>query len=779
MIKNLPSSLKKAIGESPLIIGVGPTAWPRMLSSFYFPKFKTISYYDTQDNDLIEKQGVEVFSIKKNDPYIELSPVTPGNILELPITKKYLDSQKEPFVLLVYKSFGKLEKIVKKNGWKFLGNKKDIIDTYENKRIFKETLREIGIEPIPGENLLIDDLTKEKFVEFQKKLGQKKLVLQLAEITYGGGSGTLFIDNPDKISAFHKRVKELRDTLGSKKEIKTVNVAPFIEGTTTSIACCTTKFGVLTGSIQNQIVDIADVGAVLSDRSGNFAGHDWAFKHYPEECQIQAVRIAERFGDFLYKKGFKGIFGLDLIVDKKQKVWPVECNPRETDAFPLICMLQMENGSVPMQVIHNLEHLGIDYKLDFDELNKSYKIKYNASQILLYNKSENSAIDREVFKAGVYCVRNGKLVYLRSGFMLSDLKDENEFLFTEDISKKAGKTFKPHERIFRLIKRGGVLETQDSLKSSVREVVGLVYKKIELMDVENGMVTTNGFREYFSNRLVDLKNVDFESIEILNIISDTGKGIRRPVKVAWRKKITDEPILDQIPSKRARKQIKTDIKKLGVLEIKMKIIEDLDEKTFLDWLEIYKKIISEKRHGHVAIDESWLEKKKNLNKKVAGTFIYKDDVLVGGQLLTEVKGILGVGFSASKRLEGLAGSLTLLMDYGFLEYAQKKGYKEVSFGQDTNLYGKALSTGLISYKLKLGFLPQPANKTYWVSSYFINISKFKEPIMFFGGESSKLELIIITDKKEDLDLNMYSFLDSDLIKVYGSSGLQSQHNKLI
>lgn len=750
MIK-VPEGVENEIKKTPLIIGVGPTAWPRMLSSFYFPKFKTISYYDTQDNDFIEEKGVEVFSVKKNDPYIELSPVTPGNILELPLVKKYLDGQKEPFVLLVYKSFGKLEEICKKNGWQFLGNKKVIIDTYENKRIFKETLKEIGIEAIPGENLQIDNLTKEKFKEFQKKLGQKRLVLQLAEVTYGGGSGTLFIDSAEDIPNFRKRVKELREALGTKKELKSVNVAPYIEGTSTSIACCTTKFGVLTGTIQNQIVDIAEVGAVLKNRSGNFAGHDWAYKHYPENCQIQAQKIAERFGDFLYKKGFKGIFGLDLIVDKNEKVWPVECNPRETDAFPLICMLQMENGSIPMQVFHNLEHLNANYSIDFDEINKSYKKKYDAGQILLYNPIEESVIQRSVFKAGIYKIENNDMVYLRKGFMLSDLKNENEFLFTEDISKESGKTFKPHERFFRLIKRGGILEGEHTLKVDVRQAVELVYKELNILPVENGITESNDIKTLFANRLVDANKIlKTTKADILNIVSRTKEGFRRPLKIAWRKTLTDNPIIEQIDSKRAQKQIISDTSKLTKLGIAIKIIEELDVKTFSEWLELYKKIISAKEKGHIGIDEKYLEKKREAGKQVKGIFAYQEGKMVGGELFSEVKGVLGIGYGIGERFEELNGGLTLLMDFEFIKYAQKHGYKEVSFGQDTNLYGTDLSTGLITYKSKLGFTPRVANKTYFVSTHFPNFGKLSDPIMFFAEDTNnKLKLIVIHNKEID------------------------------
>ena len=380
-LKSLPHGLTQAVGKCPLIIGIGPTAWPRLIPSFYFPKYKILSYHNCFVNEVIKEFGVEVFSLKAFQPELEISPVTPGQILSTKLAQNFLASQKEPFVFLVYKSSNKLEELCDKNNWQFIGNKKAVRDIYEDKRVFKEILPKIGIQPIPGENMRIEELTSEKFVYYQKKFGQKKLVLQLAEMTYGGGCGTLFLDTPEKLKFFNQRVVEARKELeGKKKKIETVNVAPYIIGISASITACATKFGILTGPIQTQIIDVEEVGAKKANLSGNFAGHDWSFRHYSEEINKQAANITERLGQYMYKNGYKGIFGIDLIIDEGvNKVWPVECNPRETDAFPMISLLQLEQDAIPLDVFHNLEFLGMDYQIDIDQINKSYKKTYDGS----------------------------------------------------------------------------------------------------------------------------------------------------------------------------------------------------------------------------------------------------------------------------------------------------------------------------------------------------------------------------------------------------------------
>ena len=94
-------------------------------------------------------------------------------------------------------------------------------------------------------------------------------------------------------------------------------------------------------------------------------------------------------------------------------------------------------------------------------------------------------------------------------------------------------------------------------------------------------------------------------------------------------------------------------------------------------------------------------------------------------MFLEKNGVLGIGYGVSERFRQLNGGLTLLMDYKFLEYAQKLAYKEVSFGMDGNLYGFDLNPGLIQYKIKIGFFPIPSKKTFWVNTFITKLKKIK------------------------------------------------------
>ena len=678
-----------------------------------------MTFYDCQDNDFIEKFGVEIFSLKKEDPKLEISPVTPGQILQTKIAQKFLDKQKEPYFFLVYKSSYVLEELCQKKGWQVIANRKEKAVIYEDKRIFKEILREIGLETIPGENLLIENLTPDKFLEYQKKFGLK-LVLQMAEMTYGGGSGTLFLDRVEELPLFFERVAELRKNLeGKKKKIETVNIAPYLQGRAASISCCATHYGILTGPIQTQIIDIGTVGTKFKNRSGNHAGHDWSFNHYLDESQKQAEHFAKHLGEYMFKRGYRGIFGLDLIIEEDGKVWPVECNPRETDTFPLISFLMMEKGLIPFDVFHNLELLGLDYDFNFEEYNQGYKQAFEASQIILHNPLDQPVVARKAVRAGIYQFEKNELTYLRPGFQFSDLQKENEILLTEGLLKQSGKFYEPNGRLFRLVKKDGLLSPEgDDLKSSIKKVVNQIYEQLGLTPVEVGLKKQGELNILSVPKLVVLeKEPDIEKADLINVIGQVEGGFYRPMKIAWRKELNNEPIIDQIRSTRAQKQIRVDLKKIAPLGIKVKILPEINQELFEQWLNLYQKIIGNKRGGHLVIDREWLQEKQEKGKKVGAIMAFKNHQLIGGDLFFEVAGRLSVGYGISEKIKGLAGGLGLLLDYCFMEYAQKEGYKEVSFGQDTNLYGHELSSGLLAYKTKLGFYPVPANITYWAVSY--------------------------------------------------------------
>jgi hypothetical protein len=233
---------------------------------------------------------------------------------------------------------------------------------------------------------------------------------------------------------------------------------------------------------------------------------------------------------------------------------------------------------------------------------------------------------------------------------------------------------------------------------------------------------------------------DFDLVELSPKLAE---GFWRPLKISWRMEITDRPIIEQIRSKRARKQIRSDEKKLASLGIEIKIIPELSEEIFRQWLSLYEEKMKEKEKGIVVIGPNWLKNKISRRIVFGAVLAYCQGQIIGGNLFHRIKDRLSLSYGVAERTEGLIGGLGLLLDYYSLLHAQKSGFKLISFGQDENFYGFHLSSGLLFYKAKLGLKPVPAYKTAWATTFFLNLAKFDEQLLFFVQENEEFILNVI------------------------------------
>lgn len=454
------------------IVGVGVTAFNRVMPAFFLPDYRIVCYKNSRELGEISKK-CSVVSVER-DFKRGVKRLNSFAILKHPDIQKYLKSL-GPLGIFVYKSSAKIEAVCKENGWQLIANRPETRDLFENKKIFRETLEKIGIQPIEGEILRISKFNKRRFESFQQKYG-KKLVLKLPEVKQGGGKGNTFVGKERDLENFWEKVREL----GEIYELKNLIVERRIEGISPSITGCVTRYGVLTGVVQTQITDIPEVVNVKKG-GGMFVGHDWSFRHYSWSIQKKAEKIAKRFGEYLYQRGYKGIFGIDLIVEEKtDKVYPCECNPRYTGAFPVYSMIQWRENEPPFDIFHLLEHLNLDYEIDFEGIQDLYWQKKEGAHLVVSNRFDRWVeVDGEI-RAGVYRLKSGELEYLRSGFSLLDIKAGDEFVFTDGVPLK-GALIKPNLRILKIIFPRRILTNDGkSIDKRTKTIVEAVYRQLNL-----------------------------------------------------------------------------------------------------------------------------------------------------------------------------------------------------------------------------------------------------------------------------------------------------------
>lgn len=460
------------------IVGIAPTPFPRVTMAGYLNDYSIVCFKFRREVPIIKGQ-VDVFCLEERYPDIRVPKVNAKEILSLSKVQDYLKS-KPGVSLLLYKPSHAIEEMAVNYGWKIIGNRYEVKELYENKKNFREVLKACGVEPISGEVVKFDDLDIDLYHQLKVKYGEH-LVFQIAEMTAGGGTGTAFINDDNEFDAFKEKFTIKREKLTA---IEHVNVTRFITGIPSSIAGCITRYGVLSGRIQTQIQDIPDV-RVLTEGSGLFCGHDWSFRQYPDKLQKQAKDIAKKFGEYIYKQGYRGIFGLDLLVDEKEeKVYPVECNPRFTDAFPVLSMMYQSKGLLPMDVFHVLEHLNVDYQYDIEGLSQKYDQPLEGAQIILETKTDKWTKAAGEVKAGIYRFEGKQIQFVRDGYSYVHLQSENEFLVTEGVPF-VGTVYKPGARVLRLVFKKAILKEAKELTDEAKEIIRQIYALVDLQPTES------------------------------------------------------------------------------------------------------------------------------------------------------------------------------------------------------------------------------------------------------------------------------------------------------
>ena len=166
--------------------------------------------------------------------------------------------------------------------------------------------------------------------------------------------GHFFIHTMEDYQQLQNRLSENR---WRNTPLESVSIHELLNGTPASMVICVTRHGTLVSSLQRQLLDLPCCGNFAED--GVFCGHAWGASPGSEAARNSAFEQACRMGVGLGTLGYKGILGIDFIVHETQgKAWPIEINPRLTGALPMLSLLHLQSGTIPMEVFHMLEFPG-------------------------------------------------------------------------------------------------------------------------------------------------------------------------------------------------------------------------------------------------------------------------------------------------------------------------------------------------------------------------------------------------------------------------------------
>ena len=204
-----------------------------------------------------------------------------------------------------------------------------------------------------------------------------------------------------------------------------------------------------------------------------------------EAARESAFDQACRIGDFVGTLGYKGILGIDFVVREREgTVYPMEINPRLTGALPMLSLLHLHRGLVPLEAFHMLEFLDIPYHMDPDALNGRYAETVRGSHLLLFDASglENGGAS---LKPGLYRYEptDGNFRFAEETLAYGHIPNDNAFILTDGPTLSAEKTGgrDSHDRLCRLLFRDPVVDMNGTLLPQARLAAEWVRQKTASM----------------------------------------------------------------------------------------------------------------------------------------------------------------------------------------------------------------------------------------------------------------------------------------------------------
>lgn len=402
------------------------------------PNYHLICLEDDAIAAILNKKGVKVFSYKKETGGGTPISKNTGILLSQPEVQEYikLNSQKQP-AILYFKPSKKIEALCQENNWIRLGNTESAAQIFEDKiSFYKLCLRE-DWSVVPGE---INTLDKLHYTSLAGKYGQR-IIIQFGR--GWAGQTTFLIDNENDL-------KKLQDEYPSRE----VRLTKFIQGLTFINNACVTKEEILVSPPAQQINQNDSCFGVTY-------GRQWPSRlSLNQEDQLES--LTKKVGEKMREVGYRGLFGLDFLIDSQERFYLLENNARQTASISFYTQYEILNKKTPFI----LQHINEFLKLNLPEIS-DLKTKICGGELIIRNNKKVKTYVKDILRLGVYDFQENNLNFLREGCRLEDLGNNEEFLL---LVSQANNFVKPGNEIARIVVRNELLDSKGHLKEKYQNV---------------------------------------------------------------------------------------------------------------------------------------------------------------------------------------------------------------------------------------------------------------------------------------------------------------------
>lgn len=416
------------------------------------PNYHIICLDDQPLIDTLIASGVSVFCLERTLGEKNSLYRSAGKILEHPLSLEFIRSKSagaRPQIMF-FKPQKKIELIAEEQDFGLIGNATDLNRQFEDKLNFFKLSQELGI-PLPeGEIVGLQDCFYQDLVH---KYGPV-LVIQFGR--GWAGNSTFFVNSQEELET-------LKRAQGAIK----VKASRFIKGITVLNNAAIYHNQVLFSPPALQLRASPEISSHL----GATAGRQWPVSL--NSAQQEAVaRITDQVGRAMAKRGYRGFFGLDFLVEEGSgQVYLSENNARLTASTSFYTQLELQGGIFPLLGYHLLAFLG-EGREEVD-----YCFKAQGSEIVGRNTSSLPVQIKESPQTGLYS----------KGFSFKKPSCSLAGALRGDFWLEAaapGRVVNPEIELFRINTLELVAGSDGQIKEEYRAIIKRIKEAIEFADVK-------------------------------------------------------------------------------------------------------------------------------------------------------------------------------------------------------------------------------------------------------------------------------------------------------
>jgi biotin carboxylase len=220
---------------------------------------------------------------------------------------------------------------------------------------------EAGVPSVPNALARVEGYDSLMKLARKARLGEQ-LVVQTA---YGDSGHTTFFISSE--ADYRKHAEEIE----AESEVK---VMKKIHCRGSAIEACVTRQGTVVGPLMTELVGFPE----LTPYKGGWCGNEVFPGAFSQKVRDYARKATFRIGEALKKRGYRGYFELDYLLDmESDKVYLGEMNPRITGASSMTNLAAFAHADAPLFLIHLLEWSGRSFELDVEEINRRWSLSAN------------------------------------------------------------------------------------------------------------------------------------------------------------------------------------------------------------------------------------------------------------------------------------------------------------------------------------------------------------------------------------------------------------------